>query len=116
MRFAGQFQTTRSERGGIEPPDSGRGRRRFPGRSDGSVTCRHRGALRRDASLGEAHFRKRIACGSLQLSHRQQRRCGISYQRATVELETSYGEVLDVIRAEVLDSTPNAGGCLAAYL
>ncbi len=47
---------------------------------------------------------------------RLRRRCGISYQRVTVELETSYGEILDVVRSDVPDSPPSASGCLAANL
>jgi nitroreductase len=42
--------------------------------------------------------------------------CGIPYQRVTVEIETSFQEILDVARAEVHDSPPSASGCLEANL
>ena len=42
--------------------------------------------------------------------------CGVRFLRATVELETNFTELLDVVRAEVPDAPPSASGCLIERL
>jgi hypothetical protein len=42
--------------------------------------------------------------------------CGVSFLRASVTIETNYSEIVDVIRAQIVDAPPSASGCLTERL